>query len=108
MGATSKYCAETGKGTTSRLGTVLPRVARRLTLPTMADLTTDVARRTALPTTSAKRAAPRVADENSDAYLDGIEEEWNQKVDVEMQTLAEGMVDLVKLASVRRLLPKPT
>ena len=62
---------------------------------------TDVARRAALPTANlGQRTAPRVADENSDEYLDNIEEEWNKKVDAEIATLVDGMVDLVNLASV--------
>lgn len=63
---------------------------------------TDVARRAALPTANlGQRAAPRVADEESDEYLNNIEEEWNKKVDAEIATLVDGMVDLVNLASVR-------
>ncbi|KZV65523.1 hypothetical protein PENSPDRAFT_586721 [Peniophora sp. CONT] len=62
---------------------------------------TDVARRAALPTANlGQRAAPRVADENSDEYLDNIEEEWNKKVDAEIATLVDGMLDLVNLASI--------
>ncbi|VDB83811.1 unnamed protein product [Peniophora sp. CBMAI 1063] len=62
---------------------------------------TDVARRAALPTANlGQRTAPRVADENSDEYLDNIEEEWNKKVDAEIATLVDGMVDLVNLASI--------
>ena len=62
---------------------------------------TDVSRRAALPTA---RIAPRNAqptiDQNSAEYLESIEEEWNKKVDVEVETLVDGMVDLVGLASV--------
>jgi len=62
---------------------------------------TDVARRAALPTANlGHRHAQHAADENSNDYLDRVEEEWNEKVDVEIQTLADGMVDLVNLASV--------
>jgi mediator of RNA polymerase II transcription subunit 22 len=69
----------------------------------MADsLQTDVARRAALPTANlGLRSSQHAVDESSKDYLDRVEEEWNDKVDVEIQTLADGMVDLVNLASVR-------
>ena len=62
---------------------------------------TDVSRRAALPTASllSRNSKPTI-DQNSDEYLDAIEEEWNKKVDAEIDTLADGMVDLVSLASV--------
>ncbi|KAI0044918.1 hypothetical protein FA95DRAFT_1608138 [Auriscalpium vulgare] len=64
---------------------------------------TDVSRPSALPTASllprGAQARPTV-DETSSEYLDAVEEEWNKKVDVEVETLAEGMVDLVNLASI--------
>ena len=62
---------------------------------------TDVSRRAALPTASllSRNSKPTI-DQNSDEYLDAIEEEWNKKVDVEIDTLVDGMVDLVSLASV--------
>ena len=62
---------------------------------------TDVSRRAALPTASLlpKNSQP-IVDQNSDEYLDAIEEEWNKKVDGEVDTLVESMVDLVGLASV--------
>jgi mediator of RNA polymerase II transcription subunit 22 len=68
----------------------------------MADIPqTDVARRVALPTARiASRNAQPTIDQNSAEYLDAIEEEWNKKVDVEVETLVDGMVDLVGLASV--------
>ena len=63
----------------------------------------DVSRPSKLPTANLlpQGAAPPAADQNSAEYLDGVEEEWNKKVDVEIETLADGMVDLVNLASVR-------
>lgn len=63
----------------------------------------DVSRPSKLPTANLlpKGAAPPAADQNSVEYLDAVEEEWNKKVDVEIETLADGMVDLVNLASVR-------
>ena len=70
----------------------------------MADITqTDVSRPSALPTA---RLRPNLAhgqssvDQTSDEYLDTIEEEWNKKIDVEIETLVDGMVDIVNLASV--------
>ncbi|GJF00056.1 surfeit locus protein 5 subunit 22 of mediator complex-domain-containing protein [Phanerochaete sordida] len=62
---------------------------------------TDVSRRAALPTASLlpRSSAPTI-DQNSDEYLAAIEEEWNKKVDGEVDTLVDGMVDLVSLASI--------
>ena len=78
---------------------------RALTRPTrMSDVPqSDVSRPSKLPTANLlpQGAAPPAADQNSVEYLDGVEEEWNKKVDVEIETLADGMVDLVNLASVR-------
>ena len=71
---------------------------------TMSDVPqTDVSRPSALPTA---RLHPRKSDQrssieqNSAEYLDTIEEEWNKKIDVEIDTLVDGMVDIVNLASV--------
>lgn len=62
---------------------------------------TDVVRRVALPTASlTSRSSQPTIEQDSSAYLDSIEEEWNKKVDVEVETLVDGMVDLVSLASV--------
>jgi mediator of RNA polymerase II transcription subunit 22 len=62
---------------------------------------TDVSRPSALPSASLlPRASQPTIDQNSEEYLDAIEEEWNKKVDVEVETLVDGMVDLVSLASV--------
>ncbi|KAH8994926.1 hypothetical protein EDB92DRAFT_2085226 [Lactarius akahatsu] len=62
----------------------------------------DVSRPSKLPTANLlpQGAAPPAADQNSAEYLDAVEEEWNKKVDVEIETLADGMVDLVNLASI--------
>lgn len=67
---------------------------------------TDVSRPSALPTADLLRQrqaghTQSVVDQNSAEYLDAIEEEWNKKVDVEVETLVDGMVDLVGLATVR-------
>lgn len=71
----------------------------------MTDITqTDVSRPSALPTARlrAKPAAAMAAnmEQDSEVYLDAIEEEWNKKVDVEVEVLVDGMVDLVSLASI--------
>lgn len=69
----------------------------------MSDLPqSDVSRPSKLPTANLlpQGAAPPAVDQNSAEYLDGVEEDWNKKVDVEIDTLADGMVDLVNLASV--------
>ena len=70
----------------------------------MADgYTGDVSRPSALPSANflqrfnTKDAA---AEQNSSEYLDAIEEEWNKKVDTEVGTLVDNMVELVGLASV--------
>jgi mediator of RNA polymerase II transcription subunit 22 len=63
---------------------------------------TDVSRPSALPTANLRTASnvnQSVVDQNSAEYLEQIEEEWNKKVDVEVETLVDGMVDLVSLAS---------
>ena len=67
---------------------------------------TDVSRPSALPTANLlhRGVAQSVVDQNSAEYLDGIEEEWNKKVDMEIEMLVDGMVDLVSLASVRLFL----
>ena len=68
----------------------------------MADVTqTDVSRPSALPSARLKPTATQaVADLNSHDYLVNVEEEWNKKIDVEIETLVDGMVDIVTLASV--------
>ena len=70
----------------------------------MADLTqTDVSRPSALPSARLRPSASQVAalvDQSSAEYLDAIEEEWNKRVDTEVEVLVDGMVDLVGLASV--------
>jgi len=66
---------------------------------------TDVSRPSALPSANLQRTGGQVvqqsiAAQNSAEYLDSIEEEWNKKVDAEVDILVDGMVDLVSLASV--------
>jgi mediator of RNA polymerase II transcription subunit 22 len=74
----------------------------------MAD--TDVSRPSALPTanlrfrrgpaTSQAAAGIAEAEQDSEAYLDAFEEDWNKRIDTEMDVLVEGMTDLVTLAQV--------
>jgi mediator of RNA polymerase II transcription subunit 22 len=67
---------------------------------------TDVSRPSALPTANFLQrgiGSQSIVDQNSAEYLDAIEEEWNKKVDMEVEILVDGMVDLVSLASVREL-----
>ena len=63
---------------------------------------TDVSRPSALPTATLhqRSAINALVDQNSDEYLDNIEEEWNKKLDAEVEVLVDGMVDIVSLASV--------
>ena len=62
----------------------------------------DVSRPSKLPTANLlpHGAAPLAIEQTSAEYLEAVEEEWNKRVDVEIETLADGMVDLVNLASV--------
>ncbi|KAG6828621.1 hypothetical protein H0H92_007266 [Tricholoma furcatifolium] len=68
----------------------------------MADVPqTDVSRPSALPTAKLSRPNAQPSIEQSSAeYLDTVEEEWNKRVDMEVETLVDGMVDLVSLASI--------
>ncbi|KZT57675.1 hypothetical protein CALCODRAFT_483001 [Calocera cornea HHB12733] len=60
---------------------------------------TDAIRPTGLSSTIAPQH--RVDDKlNSAEYLDAVEEEWNKRVDAEVETLVGGMQDLVELATV--------
>jgi mediator of RNA polymerase II transcription subunit 22 len=66
---------------------------------------TDVSRPSALPSANLQRigaqgAQQSISAQNSAQYLDSIEEEWNKKVDAEIDILVDGMADLVNLASV--------
>jgi len=65
----------------------------------------DVSRPSKLPTANLlpHGAPPPAIEQTSAEYLEAVEEEWNKRVDVEIETLAEGMVDLVNLASVSSL-----
>ncbi|KAH0833105.1 hypothetical protein J3R83DRAFT_12098 [Lanmaoa asiatica] len=63
---------------------------------------TDVSRPSALPTATLhqRSAVNALVDQNSDEYLNNIEEEWNKKLDAEVEVLVDGMVDIVSLASI--------
>ena len=65
----------------------------------------DVSRPSKLPTAKLlpHGAALPATDRTPAEYLEAAEDEWNKRVDVEIETLAEGMVDLVNLASVSSL-----
>lgn len=81
----------------------MSRAGRGSKLSEMSDiLQSDVSRPSKLPTANLlpHGAAPLVIEQTSAEYLEAVEEEWNKRVDVEIETLAEGMVDLVNLASV--------
>ncbi|CAE6432058.1 unnamed protein product [Rhizoctonia solani] len=60
---------------------------------------TDARFRTSLPTASLKSSIT-VPQVDSETYLQNHEEEWNRLVDAEVESLAEGMADLVGIASV--------
>lgn len=60
---------------------------------------TDARFRTALPTASLKSSIT-VPQVDSETFLQNHEEEWNRLVDVEVEGLAEGMADLVGIASI--------
>lgn len=67
----------------------------------MSDLpNTDVSRPSTLPTANLFHRTPAPLSLNSDQYLDAIEEDWNKKVDTEIDILVDGIVDLVSLASI--------
>ena len=61
---------------------------------------TDVSRPSALPTARLQRAAgvqPTI-EQNSGEYLDAVEEEWNKKVDAEVETLVDGILSQAESA----------
>jgi len=66
---------------------------------------TDVSRPSALPTANLLHhrtvsARDGGGEQKSDDFLEKVEEEWNLKVDAEVETLVDGMVDIVNLASI--------
>ncbi|BGP58213.1 hypothetical protein JCM8202_005063 [Rhodotorula sphaerocarpa] len=64
--------------------------------------TTDVRKRTVLPSTLQNVRAPGQPQLElpSDAYLDREEEELNRRVDAHVEQLVDGMKDLVQLAQI--------
>ncbi|KAI5990132.1 hypothetical protein EDD15DRAFT_1182049 [Pisolithus albus] len=64
---------------------------------------TDVSRPSALPTAKLLHRPAldqALVDQNSEEYLNAIEEEWNKRLDAEVEILVDGMVDIVSLASI--------
>jgi hypothetical protein len=62
---------------------------------------TDALRPSALPSATIRpRNEVQQPELTSEKYLDQVYEEWNKSVDVEVETLIDGMVDLVSIASV--------
>lgn len=63
---------------------------------------TDALRPGALPSASLRVRAgeEQTIEQSSDEYLDNMYEDWNKKVDQEIDTLVEGMTELVKIAAV--------
>lgn len=62
----------------------------------------DFSRPSALPTAALfqRSQANPFLDLTSDEYLDSIKDEWTRRVDAEIETLVDGMSDLVTIASV--------
>lgn len=64
---------------------------------------TDALRPSALPSAAIRpRNEVQQPELTSEQYLNQIYEEWNKKVDVEVETLVDGMVDLVSIAAVSK------
>jgi mediator of RNA polymerase II transcription subunit 22 len=69
---------------------------------------TDVSRPSALPSARLlsqqhQHQQAALADQGSTEYLDAVEEDWNRRIDADVEALVDGMADLVGLASVRPL-----
>ena len=65
---------------------------------------TDALRPSALPSAAIRpRNEVHQPELTSGQYLDQVYEEWNKKVDTEVETLVDGMVDLVSIATVSKL-----
>ena len=64
---------------------------------------TDALRPSALPSAAIRpRNEVQQPELTSEQHLDQVYEEWNKKVDTEVETLVDGMVDLVSIAAVSR------
>lgn len=64
-------------------------------------IATDYARPAALPTATLRSNANVANQEvDSETYLREVEEEWNKKIDEQVDILVHNMVDLVETAKV--------
>lgn len=64
---------------------------------------TDALRPSALPSAAIRpRNEVQQPELTSEQHLNQVYEEWNKKVDVEVETLVDGMVDLVSIATVSK------
>ena len=64
---------------------------------------TDALRPSALPSAAIRpRNEVQQPELTSEQYLNQVYEEWNKKVDIEVETLVDGMVDLVSIAAVSK------
>ncbi|KAG8906676.1 hypothetical protein FRB99_006377 [Tulasnella sp. 403] len=65
-------------------------------------IATDFARPSALPTASLRTNQQRNQQQEltSDEYLQQLEEEWNRKIDEQIEILVHNMVDLVDIAKI--------
>jgi hypothetical protein len=64
---------------------------------------TDALRPSALPSAAIRpRNELQQPELSSEQYLNQVYEEWNKKVDIEVETLVDGMVDLVSIAAVSK------
>ena|ERR1700761_6771184 len=61
---------------------------------------TDVSRPSALPSAAQKPAATAHTVQGATAYLDQVQEDYNKRVDADVEVLVDGMLDLVDLASI--------
>jgi hypothetical protein len=64
---------------------------------------TDALRPSALPSAAIRpRNEGQQPELTSEQHLNQVYEEWNKKVDIEVETLVDGMVDLVSIAAVSK------
>jgi len=60
---------------------------------------TDVSRPAGLRT-NLRQPQRAIDDSESGKYLDDVQEDWNRRVDTEVQTMVDGMVDMIELAAL--------
>lgn len=65
-----------------------------------APVTTDYARPSALPTASLRNVQQAEQDVNSETYLQQLEEDWNRKIDEQVEVLVNNMMNLVEMSKV--------